>query len=749
MLVEAAKERHGVDYIATFDDDDIYSKTYLEMMLKYFRANPSFKLVNFRDFLCIQVIGEPVRYTKNASIEMLARSLEESRIFTETEEALDSAKVLNKWYLQTGGGVLPSGFGFSFVMHASVVRDGIRYSESHDHRSGEEDQVYYEIKARYGANSVLDLPLSRSVKLAAHIENGQNISGDKHLFRFPSPHYVGVPRPLSFISTELLSTLIRFHPQRSIRKWAEAVAKIHETSPKHGVLTRIPNLQQTAEFAEMWQNPLNWTDEVLSRKGKWFQSPAGLPVPGGQDIPLDAPEIPVPTPAQRSLVVVPGSHHEYAQIANELRERRERSVTDKSVKVPKGHGVKLADVYPAGSPKNRDYSAAARQLAIRSSCSGTSAMLIWNSALIHQGTLSFDNRHLITRDAFVPPLQVPPTFAAKDTANWREYLDKEGYVVVRDVLEDGLDSYLKALLADINSVNPSEKLQTLNDVRDQRHLGLQRRGLLYSLGFPHGEFAWKLRCDRQVRKLWGELFQTDALMGSADVPAISQSENVPCMATQWTHDNWLHWDQNALLEPVGTQEMYQSMVYLFPNSDSKFGGCDWARIAMVICMVPKYYGRSMKSEKVLLSLAITGEASNHWPQLGLDNYGWAGIRDRELRQRFPGETAEDVERSHPDLVLTANTLVQRGWCRMLPQMNANVRRDELAKVISEIASGVEIASMSEQEMRLHIGQTPSEVLAERLTLHQLRRLVHKRVEEYVGFVSEAAKSSASRKDSAG
>ena len=766
MLQEMIKPDHECDYIAMFDDDDVYASNYLIEMFNYFQQNPKVQLVNFGDFLGIQVLGNPVNLKNPNSHEdgALLQELEGSRAFLEVlpdQKASKSSIEQNKWHVHSRGNVLPSGFGFSFIFKSSIIRNQklkIRFGENSLKRSGEEDVLYKGVKKHFGAESILDLPLSQSLKLAAHLENGHNISGDTFVFHFPSEHRVVVPRPLSFVPTEILQFLRSFHPSKAVKKWAATVYELRYRLPYHPTMTFVANVDQTIAFAKLWIQESNWKYPTWIRDSEWFVPPIQKPIPGGQDIPIEGtiPQYPFKIsddyskPAfeecpQRSLVIVPRSHLEYDdKVKKQLEALQKQSLKDKSIIIPKGHGIKIGETWPNKSPEIIGYKKMARQLDLRSVCRGTSCLLIWNSKMIHQGTKSLLKGTSVEEGSFVPPLLIPSVFPMEATKAWRAHLEKEGYVVIRDILGESMDSYLRLLLSDINNVNPKAKLQSLDEVQDLNHLGLQRRGLLYTLGFPHGKFAWAIRQNSRVRDVWRDLFQTQELMGSVDVPAISCNETSFKIASKETHDEWLHWDQNALLEPVGRQKMFQSMVYLFPDETSSVGGSKWERIAMVLCMVPQAYRRSVPSEKTLLALSITGESSNHWPQIGYANYGWNGIRMEEMKEKFPHLTNQEIISRYSQRFISEQQLREKGWKRMYADLHPGLTKSELLRYVRKLNVHRDPFSTTVKQLKEILCITDYKTLKENLTLEDLREIVHPRVKDYVGFVADSGEESVTR-----
>lgn len=220
-------------------------------------------------------------------------------------------------------------------------------------------------------------------------------------------------------------------------------------------------------------------------------------------------------------------------------------------------------------------------------------------------------------------------------------------------------------------------------------------------------------------------------MGSTDVPALTRHETAMTVANSETHDEWLHWDHNPLLPPFD-QPMYQSMVYLFPEATGRFGGNTWPRIAMVVCMVPTAYGRDSLSEKTLLALAITGEASNHWPQIGRANYGWAGVRLDEMEATGIKLSPEEIDRR----LISTEQLQAHHWQRLFPDLNPDLTHEEIQEFLSHLGIGAEHSTRQDNNhKRVALQSADYKLLRDGLDLPVLRHIVHPGLKTYVRFIA--------------
>ncbi len=840
---EIIKPEYGCHFIATMDDDDIYSVDYLTSLHREFAQNPKLMLVKFRNFLRLQIIGTPPSATLG-SLDFpnpdIITALNKGRAFQDMEKAtyvdtLDIQDSQNKWHLSSHCTCLPTGFGFSFMYRAEVVsQDRLKYKKEiirkGNKKSGEEDSLYLQILRKYGKGRIKQLPLSKTWRLAVHMENGRNTSGQSECFRFPSDSFVSVPRPIGMLHVGLLRHLAQFHPNPGLRYWGKMLLHAHLAST-NGVnrfyetaLLYQPNLNKILEFTEKWKQPAHW--EQVKTKSCFFVPPTPnskrlreldgnyarevekllekgsdsfAVFPAFQDIPLEFTQTdenswwkikptceeeylcPKKTyerfekQTQRSLVVIPGSHR---KLYKHLKAAMEYQSQEESKNWGDFQGVKLKEVLRYGNLGSQEkqyrvweqelgeeFQQRAVQLDIRGACGEDSTcMLIWNSALVHQGATSV-NQNTLYRflskidpdqlkpggNCIIPALYTPATFRLEEETKWRDHLEKEGYVILKDIIKD-MRPILKALLEDIRKINPTFEGKNLDEVKE-KHLGIDRRGLRYTLGMPQGEFAWRIRNHPNVLKAWEVLYSKYAssdktpvsLIGSLDVPALSIEES-----SETSLEEWLHLDQNPTkswtenpdeMYPNGDKVMYQSFIYLFPSSckfKNPFGGSRWNRIATVLCMVPSAYGRTKKALDQLLALAITGEASNHWPQTGVASwygaYGSRNITDRRL---------------------TESQCEKNGWRRMLPKLNPALYWEENIPFVENIIKKLGFSTSNPEGLSqggiqkslefLQMGEgcktefegpslkyQQSNRLLRLLSSEELKKIVHPRVLQYLG-----------------
>lgn len=277
-------------------------------------------------------------------------------------------------------------------------------------------------------------------------------------------------------------------------------------------------------------------------------------------------------PAFRSLVVVPRSHNDgtfqnYAK--DELGRCQAKGEASRAIQL---------DIRPNANSKHQ------------------SAFILWNSRLVHQGATYAP----YAKTGFRPPVQVPSMFDA-NADDWKVHLNREGYVVIKDLLEsDNVKKALNFLLADIKSLNP--KIQNLDQVRGKDLPPAQNKNdLRISGGICHGKFAWFLRTCPEVSRVFEMLFDLPEgapMTGSVDVVALAPPASGSLVDGG---KNWLHLDYSP---PFG--DIWQGTLQIFP--DSRATGSRWARIAIMICKAPVSWA-SPSTAISLLAACVVGAAS--------------------------------------------------------------------------------------------------------------------------------------------
>ena len=174
-----------------------------------------------------------------------------------------------------------------------------------------------------------------------------------------------------------------------------------------------------------------------------------------------------------------------------------------------------------------------------------------------------------------PPDLVPTKFTAQDTAGIAAQLADQGYVVIRGIYDPTEVAELQAMCLDeLSYIADAETPYTdLWSLRPDTHYPEPKmRGLMGEFGLSQGPMAWRVRCNRVIRQIFGNILgvtdpQRD-LVCSMDAVAFSPD----CIPVG--NVNWLHVDQNPKVEApqIGS---YQGIMYL---SDTVPGGVTTALV---------------------------------------------------------------------------------------------------------------------------------------------------------------------------
>lgn len=345
-----------------------------------------------------------------------------------------------------------------------------------------------------------------------------------------------------------------------MRTWGRTIIAARNWNKDHPILTLTAGGYATHSLnmlVNKWRKRHHWSDMDDPIMNAHFTAPISLDGPEGQDIPLPQPTTALKYgvnfvrksgqdyyyprlldvqkkwyQAQRSLVVVPGSHltvyNDFEVNMFDLVSQQKQAGTP----LDKFQGVALKMVFPYSARESQGVNLAAeegdydylsdsewyekaakekgmarsallrgdgveetrmvvargravarqgkrirdgaRQLDMKRACGASDACaLVWDSALLHQGATSSAAKQvpIQSRDltnVFLPPLLVPETFLFEEaehrldqatgqflpsTTGWRAHLKEQGYIVIRDALDDA-NHALEGLLQDIQNMNP-------------------------------------------------------------------------------------------------------------------------------------------------------------------------------------------------------------------------------------------------------------------------------------------------------
>ena len=144
----------------------------------------------------------------------------------------------------------------------------------------------------------------------------------------------------------------------------------------------------------------------------------------------------------------------------------------------------------------------------------------------------------------------PQTFDSSDFENWKTHLDREGYVVIRDILpKESMDSYMELFKTEWNIISPRfswEDKKTWNIENSPMMFG---KGMAVFNGFGHSNFMWSLRTDPNIYGIFEQFHYTDELVTSLDGFSVF-------LSNKQKTKSWLHIDQNPCNKIYSIQGSY-------------------------------------------------------------------------------------------------------------------------------------------------------------------------------------------------
>lgn len=144
----------------------------------------------------------------------------------------------------------------------------------------------------------------------------------------------------------------------------------------------------------------------------------------------------------------------------------------------------------------------------------------------------------------------PTLFDASDYANWKQFLDDNGFVVLKNILTtEEYDSAFDIFKKDINKVSPNfdfnkTETQTINTCP-----AMYGKGMAVFNGFGQSDGMWTLRTNNKILDIFKKIHQTEALVTSLDGFSIFVSK-------EQKSKSWLHIDQNPKNEIYSIQSSY-------------------------------------------------------------------------------------------------------------------------------------------------------------------------------------------------
>ena len=144
----------------------------------------------------------------------------------------------------------------------------------------------------------------------------------------------------------------------------------------------------------------------------------------------------------------------------------------------------------------------------------------------------------------------PTLFDISDQENWMEYLEKEGYVVIKNVLsseerEQGLSLFKK----DMATVSPRFDFDDSSTWSIETCPLMFGKGMAVFNGFGQSDFMWHLRLNPKIQNIFKQIYSTNDLVTSLDGFSMFISKAQKSKP-------WLHIDQNPKNDMYSIQGAY-------------------------------------------------------------------------------------------------------------------------------------------------------------------------------------------------
>lgn len=145
---------------------------------------------------------------------------------------------------------------------------------------------------------------------------------------------------------------------------------------------------------------------------------------------------------------------------------------------------------------------------------------------------------------------IPETFDKNDSNGIRSHLDKEGYVVIRDILtKEEKDNSFSLFKKDWLTVTPTFNFDDLGSMSIKNSPLIFAKGMAVFNGFGNSDFMWSLRTNKSIRRVFSKIYTDEELVVSLDGFSFfftNKQKSKP----------WLHVDQNPVNKVYSIQGSY-------------------------------------------------------------------------------------------------------------------------------------------------------------------------------------------------
>lgn len=147
----------------------------------------------------------------------------------------------------------------------------------------------------------------------------------------------------------------------------------------------------------------------------------------------------------------------------------------------------------------------------------------------------------------------PTLFNPTDSANWKKFLNDEGYVVLNGILpKEEKDKSMEIFKHEWCEVSPNFSWEDSSSWTIQNCPMMFGKGMAVFNGFGQSNFMWSLRTNPHIYKIFQEVHQTEDLVVSLDGFSVYLSD-------KQKSKSWLHIDQNPTNELFSIQGAYNFM----------------------------------------------------------------------------------------------------------------------------------------------------------------------------------------------
>ena len=133
---------------------------------------------------------------------------------------------------------------------------------------------------------------------------------------------------------------------------------------------------------------------------------------------------------------------------------------------------------------------------------------------------------------------LPKLFDINDHTNWKKNLDKNGFVVIKNILSNTEQiDYISQFKSDLNTVSPNLDCEDKSTWTIENTPMMFHKGMCIFNGFGQCDFMWKLRTNNNIIDIYRKLHNTDSLCVSLDGFSVF-------LSNKQKTKSWLHIDQN-------------------------------------------------------------------------------------------------------------------------------------------------------------------------------------------------------------